>query len=324
MTKKALFIGNNAYNTNSLDHGINDAEVVAECLSRNENGSVNFTAQMGTDLDAAKMKAAVTKLFSGEGDIALFYFSGHGSAGNFSGAIVGTDGKPLPLCDIMRLANASHFRHKIIILDCCHAGYIANTATAAPQLRQPLATLAPGVTILAACRDSETAAENQDLKHGLFTSLLLDALEGGAANLMGDITPGAIYAYIDRSLGPWEQRPVFKTHVDSFCSLKKTKPFIAPELLRELPKLFPQAASYHELNPSYEFTNSPTYSQELKEPYADSENIHLFESLQQLARAGLVVPHGEKHMYFAAMNSKSCKLTPLGMHYWHLAKDNRI
>jgi len=41
----------------------------------------------------------------------------------------------------------------------------------------------------------------------------VDALGGAAANLVGDVTPGSVYAHIDQSLGPWAQRPVFKTNV---------------------------------------------------------------------------------------------------------------
>ena len=39
---------------------------------------------------------------------------------------------------------------------------------------------------------------------------------------------------------------------------------------------------------------------------------------------GLVVPVDEEHMYFAAMNSKSCRLTKLGAHYWRLANELKI
>ena len=57
------------------------------------------------------------------------------------------------------------------------------------------------------------------MDHGLFTSLLLEALKGGAADITGHITPGGIYAYIDKALGPWEQRPVFKTKCNSLYTL---------------------------------------------------------------------------------------------------------
>jgi hypothetical protein len=37
-----------------------------------------------------------------------------------------------------------------------------------------------------------------------------------------------------------------------------------------------------------------------------------------------VEPIKEEHMYFAAMNSTGCRLTPLGKHYWSLVKAERI
>lgn len=70
--------------------------------------------------------------------------------------------------------------------------------------------LYPGVTILTACRDDETAAEAGG--HGLFTELLCSALRGGAADFSGNITVGGVYAYIDRSmpdlLHPWGKLPM--------------------------------------------------------------------------------------------------------------------
>ena len=39
---------------------------------------------------------------------------------------------------------------------------------------------------------------------------------------------------------------------------------------------------------------------------------------------GLIEPVNEDHMYYAAMNSESCKLTALGYHYWQLVKKGKI
>ena len=44
--------------------------------------------------------------------------------------------------------------------------------------------------------------------------------------------------------------------------------------------------------------------------------------LQRCRAAKLVEPVGEDHMYYAAMNSRSCALTPLGRHYWRMASNN--
>lgn len=59
-------------------------------------------------------------------------------------------------------------------------------------------------------------------------------------------------------------------------------------------------------------------------PYAVREHVDLFKKLQSLEGVGLVEPVGEDFMYFAAMHNKSCRLTPLGMHYWKLSKDRRF
>ena len=58
-------------------------------------------------------------------------------------------------------------------------------------------------------------------QHGVFTGLLLQALHGGAANILGKITPGSLYAFVDNALDAWEQRPVFKTNVSQFIVVPK-------------------------------------------------------------------------------------------------------
>ena len=62
----------------------------------------------------------------------------------------------------------------------------------------------------------------------------------------------------------------------------------------------------------------------VKEPYATEENTRIFSDLQKLEGIGLVIPVDEEHMYFAAMNSKSCELTAIGKQYWRLVKEKRI
>ena len=46
--------------------------------------------------------------------------------------------------------------------------------------------------------------------------------------------------------------------------------------------------------------------------------------LQESYEVGLVVPVGEEHMYYAAMNSRACKLTALGGQYWRLANEGKL
>ena len=78
------------------------------------------------------------------------------------------------------------------------------------------------------------------------------------------------------------------------------------------------------MNPSFEPTNALNVEHTVIEPYATIENTKIFSELQKLEGIGLVVPVEEEHMYYAAMNSKSCELTAVGKQYWRLVKEKRI
>ena len=86
----------------------------------------------------------------------------------------------------------------------------------------------------------------------MFTTLFVDALNGAAGNLVGDVTPGSVYAHIDQSLGPWAQRPVFKTNVTRFVSLRKVDPPIPLSDLKRLTEFFPTKGFQFNLDPSFE------------------------------------------------------------------------
>lgn len=143
------------------------------------------------------------------------------------------------------MANGSSARHRIVILDSRYSGAAGSVAG-----MENHAAIAEGVTILTASRSDQPSLERKG--HGVFTSLLINALEGAAANLTGSITPGSVYAHIDQSLGMWDQRPVFKTNTDSFVSLREVDPAISLDDLRKLKKLFPTEDYEYRLDPSYE------------------------------------------------------------------------
>ena len=178
--------------------------------------------------------------------------------------------------------------------------------------RTPNCNLSDGVSILTASRNSESSIEIGG--HGVFTSLLLDALQGGASDVLGQITPGGIYAYIDQALGAWDQRPTFKTNVSRFTCIRRSSPRISVEVLRKICDFFPTPEHQFALDPTYEFT----------EKTAKPENVAVFKDLQKLQSVGLVVPVDADYMYFAAMSSTSCRLTAVGHLYWKLSKEGKI
>ena len=323
--RKALVIGLNDYPRCPLDGCVNDANAIANILARNGDNSPNFDVQKITNTATrAELLKGIRALFDGKSDVELLYFSGHGMVSKGNSYIVSTDynyeeeNYGVKLDDILTIANASHAKHKVIILDSCHSG-----AMGTPEaFGNSCAQIGDGLTIFTSSLANEASMEING--HGVFTSLLLEALKGGAADIVGNITPGSVYAYIDKALGPWEKRPVFKTNVSSFLPLRTVEPAIPLPCLRAITAYFSNADTQLKLDPSFEYTNTPEHPHELVKPYANPKNVEILKGLQLLESVGLVQPVDEKHMYYAAMHSKSCKLTPLGKHFWYLVSQNKI
>lgn len=314
--KKALVVGINDYPLSPLTGCVNDANSIGTVLESNGDGSPNFGVKTMTSpsslVTRSTLREAIELLFTGPSDMVLLYFSGHGYITSTGGYLVTTDAKKydegVSMDDILALANQSKAKNKVIILDCCHSGALGSPTLSGNAIAQ----LSEGLSILTASRDSESAVEINGA--GVFTSLVVDALQGGAADLRGNITPGSLYAYVDEALGAWDQRPIFKTNVSSFASLRKIAPKIPFETMRKITSYFKTPESEHPLNPSYEFTD----------PSSIQENVSIFKDLQKFQSVGLVVPVDEEFMYFAAINSKSCRLTALGYQFWRLVNEKKL
>ncbi|MDR2408592.1 MAG: caspase family protein, partial [Bacteroidales bacterium] len=221
--KKALVVGINNYEIYPLKGCVSDAREVARLLERNEDRTPNFAVKLEVDIKTkAELKEKIVNLFFGSSDVALLYFSGHGTISETGGYLVTPDARHydegISMTEILSLANNTSIKDRIIILDCCYSGNIG-TPTALPGND---AYLKEGLSILTASRNVESATEVNG--HGVFTNLLIDALSGGASDLKGNISPGSIYAHIDQALGAWDQRPVFKTNVSRFTSLRTVMP----------------------------------------------------------------------------------------------------
>lgn len=325
--RKALIVGLDYYAEISPLFGcVNDAHSVKSVLERHSDGSVNFGVRLLTGTGApdavnrVDLKEAVKELFGDRNaETVLFYFAGHGHIESTGGYLCASDCRTgddgLALTELLTLANASVARNKIIILDSCHSG-IAGTRVAQGQM----AELSEGMTILTASTAEQYASEK--CGSGVFTTLLVDALSGAAGNLVGDVTPGSVYAHIDQSLGPWQQRPVFKTNVKSFVSLRRVQPPITLAEIHQIAELFPEPGFEFKLDPSYEPERSAAGMEHLPPPAP--AHTAIFKILQKYNRVNLLVPVGAPHMWHAAMEGKTCKLTVLGEHYRRLVQDGLI
>ena len=321
--RKALCVGINYYESCSSLHGcVYDAETVAQVLSINDDSSVNFETKLLTAEDSSSavtaplLKSAIKELFKGDPDIALLYYSGHGAVDTEGGFLctseIESPDEGVSLNDVMTIASKSEARTKIIILDSCHSG------TAGNHEAMPNYCLLPnGTIILSACGEKEYAVERGG--HGVFTSLLVQALLGGAMNILGEVSPGSIYSYIDRSLGAWDQRPVFKANIKNFVCIRKNRPSITLDELKQITRFFKYAQHQFPLDPTYEEDKDKTENKEVNKAHEED-----FKLLRKYHSLNLVEPVGETYMYWAAINSKACCLTPLGQHYWRLVRTGKL
>jgi hypothetical protein len=332
--RKALVVGIDHYeHFKPLRGCVNDAYEVKNALERNADGTINFVnpfLMVGTGpgdvVTRGELKDAIRELFADKSDIALLYFAGHGHIEDTGGFLCagdcerGDDG--MSLQEVVTLAAKSPATNKVIILDSCHGGIVGDS-----PIMPGVTELVTGMTVLTASTANQYALETDKggKQGGVFTNLLCDALEGAAANLIGDVTPGSVYAHIDQSLGPWAgQRPLFKTNVQTFISLRKAASPIPLADLQALATHFPVSGYILPLDPSFEPERSQEQKNDPNIPPPDPDNNAVFAVLQKYVKVNLVRPVDAPHMWHAAMQSKACKLTVLGEHYRNLVADKMI
>lgn len=328
--RKALCIGIDYYeNFNSLPGCSGDAKAIGQLLETNLDGTENFDVTFRVEKNsasictAAKLEQEIRNIFSQEVDTVLFYYSGHGGIIDGKGFLVPSDADYLedmfPMERLLEIINQSNATNKIVILDCCHAGSLGkfNSIPGCDVLPE-------NTTILAASRADQTSALTT--YGSLFTMSLYQALHGGAANILGEITPASIYSFIDRALSNHDQRPVFKANLDNFICLRTIKPSIKLEDLKKIIDIFYMPEYDYPLNPSYEEDKRDVKIEKYK--VHNPENEAIFAVLRKYAALNMVepvdLPEDKNYMYWAAVLSKACRLTPHGRYYWTLVKEGII
>jgi uncharacterized caspase-like protein len=321
MQSRALLVGINHYPESPLRGCINDAIAVEELLSKNEDQSPNFFCRRLTSNDhkvtLPELRRHVNDLFKDDADRVLFYFSGHGYENNLGGYLVTHDAKNyaegMALSELIALANSAlrskRIREVILILDCCHAGYLGSI-TGFDHIQ---AVLMPGLSILTSSSPSQYSVETA--KGGLFTSILCEGLRGGAADILGRITVAGLYNYLDQMLNPWQQRPQFKTYAEKMHVLRIGKARVSPQEIKAITKLFLAPSHKFRMNETFEYTSSN----------AIPEKVKLFDQLKKFRDAGLVtVPEPLNDLYWAAMKNGYAELTLSGQLYWKMVDKGMI
>jgi hypothetical protein len=322
LNKRALIVGIDQYqHLPPLTGCVADALSMNELLQRHDDGSSNYSCRLLTSADAPitkdLLRSAWNGLFDNFDGHVLFHFSGHGSPTRIGGVIATQDGtQPEPglrMDDLLLLARDSRAKSILLIIDCCFADNMGDPSfLQGTGVGQNQTYLREGLTILAASQKTETAHEAAG--HGVFTKLVLGALGGGAADVRGRVSAASVYAYVEQALGPWDQRPMYKSYADRLPPVRLCKPSVPDLLLRELPRIFPLESSVFSLDPSYERTHQT----------AESGHIGVFNKFKVLRNANLLATRSGEDLYYVAMGSGWVRLTPLGRFYWSLANKGLI
>jgi hypothetical protein len=316
--KRALLVGIDRYDTlRKLGGCVNDVRALEPLISRHDDDELNYECVMRVSdeerVDRKVLLDSVDALLSPGADAALLYFAGHGVGVDDDLVLATAETKDendgVSFAQILGKIHKSKIREIIVVLDCCYSG----AAGGMPGLGGDKAILREGLALFSASRPEQTAAES-DSGRGVFSNLLCGALEGGAADVLGNVSLLATYAYLSESFGSWDQRPTFKVNVDRSSVLRRSRPAMARKDLRQLAVIFPEAHRELPLRPAYD-ENAPDHDPKLAP--------HM--SVLRIARsARLVEPVGAEQLYYAVMYGKACRLTPLGKHYWRMVKEGRL
>ena len=168
---------------------------------------------------SANSLALCFKDFSGllqEEDTFIFYFSGHGIAGN----VVLSDGR-ISLGSLIEYIDRLPAKTKIIFLDCCHAGNFTNLASRQTEFRDSIDSIAGhGTAVLASSRADQISRSDPTGKCSLFTTFLAASLQSKHLIRKGMLSLNDVKDQTRLLMERWsethpeqDQSPVFRSNI---------------------------------------------------------------------------------------------------------------
>jgi hypothetical protein len=215
----AVLVGVNAYedtSISSLHVCVDDVTAVQQALAGSYQATRLLTDATGARLPTrANILAELSSVAQAaeEGDLLLFYFSGHGIAEGGESYLLPRDAQiaALPytsvaMQDVRALMEQSPARAKVIILDACHSGAAIGKAEVVmtPEFIRRVFEEAEGMAVLASCKQGQKSWEWQAAQRSVFTHYLLEALAGRADfDAKGFVTVSDASRYVTDGVKQW-------------------------------------------------------------------------------------------------------------------------
>ena len=242
----AVVVGINDYpNVRKLNFAVNDAKAFYELLVR-QNGvpEENVFLLLNEKATLTAVRSALgtaLKKKAGKEDMVIIYFAGHGASERDAASEDG-DGltkyllpydadmedlysTALPMREIAHIFNRIRSERLIFLVDACYSGASGGRTVSYAGLRANLSdkfldriAAGRGKVIISASGPNEVSAEDDEMRHGIFTYYLLEAMSG-RADVDNDrqISVDEAYQYVSdnvaRATGQ-EQHPVKKGVVE--------------------------------------------------------------------------------------------------------------
>src|SRR5215510_7462457 len=207
----ALVIGNAAYKESPLLNPVNDAKDMAQLLR-----DLGFEVIYKQNASQAGMKSAIREFGNSivKGDVALFYYAGHGAQVNGENYLIPVDAVITKEEEVeyesvnagfvlAQMANAAN-KLNIVILDACRNNPFARSFRS--QTRGLAQMSAPAGTIIAYATEPGSVAADGKGKNGLYTEELLKAARSPGLKIE-DVFKQVRVGVRNRSQGkqtPWE------------------------------------------------------------------------------------------------------------------------
>ena len=251
----AVIIGINAYpNVRQLKFAVNDARIFYDHLvNYNRIPAENVTLLVDKEATLTKLRSALgthLKNKGGKEDMVIIFFAGHGATekdvmspdgDGLEKYLLPYDADPkdlyataLPMGEISRIFRRIRSERLVFIADSCYSGASGGRTIDIKGMRTSISdafldriATGKGRVIITASGANEVSAENDELKHGVFTYYLVEGLRGMAdADEDGLITVDEVYRYVSNKVPQatgQEQHPVKKGTVEGHLILGITQ-----------------------------------------------------------------------------------------------------
>jgi hypothetical protein len=260
----ALLIGIAAYqHIRPLVKTTTDARDLYDTLLQNGYSPNN----MSLLLDEQATKAAISDKLDwlarrvGPNDTVVIFFSGHGAQliggfwpGEYLCPVEATLEKVKDTFisdeEFTTALRAIRAGRVVVFLDACHAGGVGEPKDPAVQVKAGLSEaaythfLAQGRVIIASCKPDEVSYEFPEMRNGLFTHYLLEALRGGAARPDGTVWITNLFGYVYEQVSRHNlQHPFQKSATEDFilALTKQPEPGLQLPATPQHPAVLPTA-----------------------------------------------------------------------------------